>query len=250
MKLLLTFLAISISACTLYAQDTYDVIHLKNGSFYKGNITEYIPEDHALIKLLDGRLVSIQTDDIQSMNVGEEKVLKKNFDIKERGYFNNTLLGPQFGNSRYGETQATFALNTVNGYKIKGHHPGIGLGLEKHACKWYAPIYAEYSYRFLKNSFRPLIGVNGGIMVPLRKDKYRESNSQYDYKNGVFAGARIGFAAYTGPHFGLLLNLTYRYIRLEDASYIPGYYYAYARPEFTGSAELHRIGVMVGILIN
>src|SRR5690606_43040 len=113
---------------------------------YKGNITEYLPETQATIKLLDGRIVSVKAAKISSLNVGETNIIKKNFDVKPKGYFHNTLLGPQFGSGHSGNTQITFAFNMVNGYKINGHHTGLGLGLENHAGSWYAPVYADYSF--------------------------------------------------------------------------------------------------------
>lgn len=240
--LFLLFIATLVSA-----QEVYDIIYLKDGSFYKGNITEYIPTDHATIKLLDGRIIVVESQNILSLNVGDTNIIKKNFDIKSKGYFNNTLAGPQFGSSQYNNTQISFAFNTVNGYKINGHHAGIGLGLENHVGNWYAPIYADYSYHILKGSFSPMVGINGGFLVPLQSGEYGGGYSRYNYQKGGFIGGRIGFAAYTGPHFAFLLNLTYRYIHFSDATYTSPWDYQYS---FTGSADLHRVGVMVGFVIN
>jgi len=236
-------------ATWLCAQEKYDIIYLKDGSFYKGNITEFIIEDHATIKLLDGRIVVVQAEDIRSLSVGETSIIKKNFDVKSKGYYHNSLAGPQFGSSQHNQTQMTFAYNMVNGYKINGHHAGIGLGLENHVDSWYAPIYADYSYHILQGKFSPMIGAAGGFMVPLQTDQYSGSFNRYNYQKGSFIGGRLGFAAYSGPHFAFLLNLTYRYIHLSDASYSAigpfGERYSYS-----GSADLHRVGFLIGFVIN
>ncbi|NEN24380.1 hypothetical protein G3O08_12785 [Cryomorpha ignava] len=246
MKLIFTLFLFFI-ATLVSAQEAYDIINLKDGSFFKGNITEYIPEDHATIQLLDGRIISVKAENILSLNVGEASIIKKNFDIKSKGYYNNTLAGPQFGNSQNNNTQITFAFNLVNGYKLNGHHAGIGLGLENHVGSWYAPIYADYSYHISEGSFSPLVGINGGFLIPLQNEQYGGNYYQYNYEKGGFIGGRIGFAAYTGPHFAFLLNLTYRYIHLSEASYAFPFSDIHS---FTGSADLHRVGFMIGFVIN
>lgn len=244
---LIFILFIFFTATLASAQEVYDIIFLKDGSFYKGSITEYIPEDHATIKLLDDRIIIVQAENILSLDVGDANIIKKNFDVKSKGYYNNTLLGPQFGNSQNNNTQISFAFNMVNGYKTNGHHAGVGLGLENHVGNWYVPIYADYSYHILKGSFSPMVGINGGFMVPLNNDSYGSNFNKYNYEKGGFIGGRIGFAAYKGPHFAFLLNLTYRYIHLSGASYASPFADGYS---FTGSADLHRVGFMIGFVIN
>lgn len=247
MKQAFTLFLIFITA-VLSAQEAYDIVYLKNGSFYKGNVTEFNPDHRAVIQLLDGRIVTVEAASISSLKVGDTDIIKKNFDVKPKGYYHNSLLGPQFGSNSSGNTTISFAYNMVNGYKINGHHAGIGLGLENHVGSWYAPIYADYSYHFLKSSFSPLVGVNGGFMVPLQNGNYG-NYYRYNYEKGGFVGGRIGFAAYTGSHFAFSLNLTYRYIRLSDATYFMPSPFIDA-VTYNGSADLHRIGVMVGFVIN
>lgn len=250
MKLLLIILALCLSAAMLKAQEAYDIIHLKDGSFYKGDVTEYIPDDHATIKLLDGRIISVNAADIFSMSVSDNEVIKKNFDIKSKGYFHNSIVGPQFGKNDYGELQTSFAYDMVNGYKINGHHPGIGLGMEKHAGKWYMPLYADYNYQILNKRFSPIVGVNGGFMIPLEANRNENRYDAYNYTKGGFVGGRIGFVVYSNPHFAFQLNLTYRYIHLDGAEYYYGIMPFAENYTYTGSADLHRIGVMIGFLIN
>lgn len=250
MKQLLTIVVLLIGTVAIQAQEVYDLINLKDGSFYKGNVTEYIPEDHATIKLLDGRVITVKSADIASMNIADNEVIKKNFDVKSKGYFHNSLFGPQFGKSNYGNLQTSFAYNMVNGYKINGHHPGIGLGMEKHAGKWYIPLYADYSYQILNKRFSPFVGVNGGFMIPLEANNNEGWHGNYNYTKGGFIGGRIGFVVYNNPHFAFQLNLTYRYIHLDGAEYYYGIMPFAENYTYTGSADLHRIGVMIGFLIN
>lgn len=250
MKLFLTVLALWLSTAMLSAQEAYDLINLKNGSFYKGNVTEYIPNDHATIKLLDGRIITVNAADISGMTIADNEVIKKNFDIKQKGYFHNSLIGPQFGKSTYGDLQTTFAFDMVNGYKIKGHHMGIGLGMEIHAGKWYMPLYADYMYQIFNKRFSPIVGVNGGFMIPLEAHANEGWYGNYEYTKGGFVGGRIGFVVYSNSHFAFQLNLTYRYIHLDGAEYNNGIMPFANNNSITGSADLHRIGVMLGFLFN
>lgn len=244
MKLLFTFSFWILGLCLL-AQDTGDIIYLKDGSIYKGSITEYLPDKHAVIKLLDDRLVKVPAENIERMSIGRNDIIKKNFDIKKKGYFHNSLLGPQWGQTKNGDTQITFAYNMVNGYRIGNHHMGLGLGFEKHVANWYIPIYADYSYHILDGHFTPIVGVNGGFMPPLR----RNVNGEYGYSEGAFLGGRVGFVAYRNPRFAFLVNITYRHIYLDGAEYTR--FPTWNEPnEVVGSARLNRVGVMVGFVFN
>ncbi len=244
MKLLFT-LFLWILGLSLCAQGGGDIIYLKDGSIYKGSITEYLPDKHATIKLLDDRLVKVPAGDIERMSIGSEHIIKKNFDIKEKGYFHNSLLGPQWGQTENSSTQITFAYNMVNGYRIGNHHIGLGLGFEKHVGNWYIPIYADYSYHILKGHFSPVVGINGGFMPPLRRDL----KGEFGYSEGAFLGGRVGFVAYRSPKFAFLVNITYRHIYLDGAKY--NQFPIWNEPnEVVGSARLNRVGVMVGFVFN
>lgn len=242
MKLLFT-LALWLFGMCLYAQD--DIIYLKDGTIYQGSITEYVPQKRASIKLLDDRIVVVPAENIAHMSIGKDDIIKKNFDIKEKGFYHNSLLGTQWGKSETSSTQITFAYNMVNGYRIKKHHLGLGLGLEKHVGNWYIPIYADYSYHILKGHFSPVIGVNGGFMPPFRNDLQGE----FGYSEGAFVGGRVGIVAYGNPHFALLVNITYRHIFLYGAEInrFPNWNEVH---HVTGSARLNRVGVTVGFVLN
>lgn len=229
------------------AQEVVDIIHLKDGSFYKGNITEYIPTSHATIKLLDGRIISVEADKINELKLGKEKGENDAFVKKPKGYYNNVLVGPLLGRSNNAISEITFAFNMVNGYKHHGHHMGIGLGFENHGRNWYAPIYADYSYHFWESRFSPIAGFMAGFLPSLKPDNLYHMNDRFGYQKGRFVGGRIGFAAYSGPHFAFMLNFTYRYIYLSDARYTDPFT---GSDLYRGSAKLHRGGVMIGFVFN
>ncbi|HKL02684.1 MAG TPA: hypothetical protein VJ911_03375 [Cryomorphaceae bacterium] len=244
MKLILTFSLMLLAMC-LFAQSANDIIYLKDGSIYKGSITEYLPNENTTIKLLDGRIIVLKTQNISHMTIGKDVVVKKNFDIKQKGYFHNSFLGPQWGQTENSGTTISFSYNMVNGYRVGNHHMGLGLGMENHAGNWYVPIYADYSYHILKGHFSPIIGVNGGLMPPLRRD----TEGRYGYSEGAFLGGRIGFVAYRNPKVAFLVNLTYRHIYLDGAEYTRFSFWSESH-DVIGSARLNRLGVMIGVVFN
>lgn len=243
-KLFFTCL-LSLMAIGLCAQINYDIIFLKDGSIYRGHVSEYLPNDHVTMKLMDDRIITVQSEQIMKMTVGKDVVVRKRFDVKSKGYFHNSLLGLQFGNAGHYITTATFAYNTVNGYRINNHHMGLGLGIEHHIGNWYVPLYADYSFHFLKGRTSPVLGINGGFMLPLRN----EFRGQNDYSKGNFIGGRVGVVAYSNPHFAILVNLTYRYINLNGSEYVNQPWWGEWQA-VTGAAELHRVGLMLGFVIN
>ncbi len=245
MKKLLFALIFGFSAFVLHGQDGNDIIYLKDGTIYKGNITEYIPDKQATIKLLDDRIMIVKVDNIKRMSIGSDQIIRKNYELKNKGYFHNSLLGPQWGRGGYGRTHEGFVYNMVNGYRIKNHHMGLGLGMESHLGNWYAPVYADYSYHILKNHISPVVGVNGGFMLPLNND----TGSRYNYTEGSFVGGRIGVVAYSNPHFAFMFNITYRYIQLSGAEY-PAFSPWGETYDVRGKAQLHRVGIMLGFVIN
>ena len=62
--LLLIFCFISLF---IFAQDTHDVIYLKNGSVIKGQITELIPDKHVKIETSDGNIFVYTFSDVEKI---------------------------------------------------------------------------------------------------------------------------------------------------------------------------------------
>jgi hypothetical protein len=103
----------------------------------------------------------------------------------------------------------------------------------------------DYSYHLLSGYFSPVVGINGGFMAPLGENY----NDRYNYTEGSFIGGRVGILSFSNPHFAFMLNFTYRYIRLGGASY-SDFRLASENGGITGSADLHRIGFMLGFVLN
>jgi len=241
----LFFAIFGLVSMSLMAQEASDVIFLKDGSVYRGSLIEYKAEEEAIIKLLDDRTITIPYSEIYSMKVEDEKVIKKQFELKDKGFFNHTFGGLQWGRNEFNDFQTFVMLHSVNGWRIDQHHPGLGLGIENHAGNWYLPIYADYSYHILDNHTNPIIGVNGGYMMPIGDTE----GERYGYSGGYFLGGKIGLIAHSSKKVAFILYLSYRYIRLSGAEYTQfnGF------DDFNsveGEAELHRIGLSMGVAFN
>lgn len=243
------FFGLLLMICPLLAsaQTAPDVVELKNGTLYKGNITAYIPNEKVTILLLDGTIQTIAIAEIRNLSMGDRILIEKNFDLKEKGYFFNMNLGPQFGKMEEDAVQVALSWQMVNGYYIGGHHPGIGIGLDNYAGGWYLPIYLAYSYQFRNQRFSPFAGMEGGITLPLEIER---STGYYrnHFEKGVFIGGRAGLVIYNNPNFAFQLSLSYKYAHLEGKDEI---YYVIMPSTFerTRKADIHRLGVSIGFLI-
>jgi hypothetical protein len=94
--LLVTIFLISIYA---YAQESKDVVYLKNGSVIKGEITEMIPNEHIKIKTADGSLFVYSFAEIEKTEketVEDSPFKQVNTDAKG-GYYSDYFIKSSLG---------------------------------------------------------------------------------------------------------------------------------------------------------
>ena len=118
MKNTLALILCIITFNTFAQKQNDDVLYLKNGSIYRGKITEKTDQ---IIKLetYDRNVFVVQLSDIQEIK--QEESLKKPVILyKEKGYIHYTELGPLAGSNRAsnGVTTSAFSFQTTNGYKF------------------------------------------------------------------------------------------------------------------------------------
>jgi hypothetical protein len=71
---------------------------------------------------------------------------------------------------------------------------------------------------------------------------------QYGYTRGYFLGGKVGLIAHSSARVAFILNLNYRYIHLSGAEYEVFEFSGQKLVE--GMADLHRIGVSLGVAFN
>ena len=233
-----------LAATLVSGQVALDIIYLKDGTIYKGNVAEYKPGEEVIFKLIDDRIITIPTTDIYTMKVEDDRIIKKQFEIKDRGYFNQTLAGLQWGRNEFNNMVTSVQAYTLNGWQIDRRHMGLGIGIENHAGNWYTPISADYSFHILDDHTDPIVGINGGYMLPLGDNL----GEQYGYTTGYFIGGKVGLIAHSSAKFAFVLHINYRYIHLSGAEY--RFFGFREQGLIEGEADLHRIGLTMGVAFN
>ena len=111
--------------------------------------------------------------------------------------YNRTTLGLLCGK------QSSVTFNTINGYRFTPNFgAGIGLGTEFDLGDQHFSCFADVVYQLNHKSSKPFAALNFGITEPRLQNSFN--------KGGVFAGASIGVAHFTGKHFGLTTSVGYR----------------------------------------
>jgi len=194
MKLFATFIVLLLTI-GLNAQMN-SVVHLKNGSAIRGEITRE-----------DSLGISLRTRDGSTWTYPQSEIVKiEKFapEINKSGFYNKTSVGIMGG----GE-QVSASLRVVNGYSFNAHWDlGFGVGIEQLRWNPYVPLFLEGRYSIFSGATRPFIAVHGGYALPLRNMEFN--------KGGLTAGAEIGVTHYFSNHVGISTSIGYRYAYLRE----------------------------------
>ncbi len=234
------------------AQAQNDVIRLKNGSFIRGTIIEYIAGDHVKIKTEEGKIYEFPASELARAET-ESKSIPKTYAVKTKGYYNITSVGMMFGN-KYG-INVNPGLYTVNGWQWNEHlMTGLGLGIEYVEYGGKFPITADVRYNLIKGNVTPWVGILGGYTAANKGQMYYDwwgSPSVIRNYGGITTGANFGIRAYCGPHVGITANIGYRFQKLK-ARYNETFWNGFEEVthEVTSKTYLNRFSMGFGLLFN
>ncbi len=195
-----------IASVSVQAQD---VVKLKDGSFIRGTIIEYIAGDHVRIKTEEGKVYEYPADAIARTDVGNAGTGRSASTLvpKTKGFYNITGLGLSIGNY-YSSLRANPGLYTVNGWQWTPHlMTGIGTGIEYLNYAVRVPLTADVRWKFGKGNVNAYVGASAGYTVSAKAnnryyyDGYTTQNSR-EY-GGITTGAKVGFMTQIGAHLGL-----------------------------------------------
>ena len=189
-----------------FAQQQEDVIYLKNGWIIRGEITSKNQET-ITIKTQDRNVFVFKIDEI--LNTNKEDV-PPSFNLKEKGFFHFTELGP-LASQNTGELNvntSAFSFQTINGLKFNPHFGvGLGVGIDLYATQTFIPAFATIRGDLTsKKQFVPFYFVDYG---------YGFNGTTNTLPNTSFNGGSV-FATGLGLKIGLsekagvLISLGYR----------------------------------------
>lgn len=250
-KALFTFIAAIFLTISSFAQGNMeDVVYLKDGSIYRGQIQELIPNQSLKIELLGGSIIVLQMNDVtkitkeaktQSTYMASDRKYeayayksdstRKAFTPRKKGYFFQSQL--LFENLQGG-------LRIINGYKFgRFGYLGIGVGVDfllkdnfvinqtgpayANLTGVYLPLFLYHQGDILNKKITPFYTVEAGVaMSPpgggLPFDGgFGSSNRRLAAIGGL--GFGVKFNTKRRVHFSLLANMNFKAIRYSEDYY-------------------------------
>jgi hypothetical protein len=242
----------------LHAQN--DIVRLKNGSFIRGTIIEYIAGDHVKIQTVEGKIYEFPASEIERADAGSGGVtsvrrIPKEYEIKTEGYYNVTSIGLMFGSAMWGP-QVNPGVYTVNGWQWNPHlQTGLGIGMEYFDFGGKMPITADVRFNILKGKVTPFFGGHAGYTVATSKtgrhwDWWGEPLNNRNF-GGITSGLVFGFRSYCGPHLAITMHGGYRFQKFRsiyDEQFWNGA--EMITHEVESKSYLHRFNLSFGLQFN
>jgi len=247
-EFLITILAL-FTVNFIYSQNN-DVITLKDGTVYKGTLSEYNPKENTVMVLADGRTITTASTDINKITEKNHKIFIR---PKQRGYFHTSSIGFLLGTGTY-QNQVNFQYNMINGYQHKSLYIGAGTGVETMKDQMLCPIFLETSYALGKKRCQPFIsGALGRVYNFSADDSGRQDLGYYnqEYDRGNMAVVSFGLKTQNTDGLSFICSAGYRYYDLKGS---------FNNREWDGLSWIqypvktntytHRFNLKIGILFN
>lgn len=202
--LLLSFFMSLLFQVRAQEQIHYDVIYLKNGSEFRGELLEY-EADYVKLRALGGRELTFQHKQIKK--IVQEPIKgkwkeRKPYEFKEQGVYKAI-----FGSI----TAGTFAWNDefASGLGFKGvvgyqwnrwFGAGLGLGIENYYLnhgETVYPLFAEVRGYLSKENVAPYYSVSGGYSFTIKNEEAGISEASGGYLIHPAFGLRLGGSSKT-----------------------------------------------------
>ncbi len=166
--LLLTAFLLAFTLCAYAQKKAEDVVYMKNGDTYKGEIVRYVQGDKMQFRQTDGNEIELMEKDIRKIVQGTEyeavvegstAVASKNTPVKLRtkGIYNTTSLLFALGSSDANGIALGAGLGNVTGYMLATWlGAGIGIGVDNYARRGETiyPVFGELRTYFPSKTTR------------------------------------------------------------------------------------------------
>jgi hypothetical protein len=238
--LIVVALLTGIQMGNLNAQTREDAVYLKDGSVFRGKVTENISGVKTTIET-EGRNTFVLPDSLIKMILFDQVIPQK-----ER-VNNASPVEMAASVNFYGGSENSGGFTFITSY----HFPfrlstGVGVGIE-----WFdrqqIPFMADVKYYFLKGSWSPCLYAQGGYAVPLSKN---DEQSYQEYYGGMLAGAGAGMRFNFNKRNALVFNFGYRYQKTKTLSGYYGWLSSYPQYETERYDTYNRLTFSFGFLFN
>lgn len=228
-----------------------DVVYLKNGSIFRGQIEAYEIDKELKLRLDKNKLVIFKAENIKRIvqeATEEEKLVeneedlkpKKEYAFKERGIFYGSHVGYIGGNNTFGEYTSGLNLHAYGGFhfhRLLGAGLGIGVDFYNVNLGSVIPIYGMARGYLKATNVSPYYQLAAGFGIPIK-----EENSFFTDLNGGYyispeIGIRIGGSAETNMTVGIGLQW-------QKATFIQDFDELRIEDEYTFRRFNFKIGVL------
>ncbi|MEM0997669.1 MAG: hypothetical protein AAGN35_11335 [Bacteroidota bacterium] len=226
-----------------------DAVFLKDGSVIRGTLKEHLVGKSTTITTADGRERTFKHDLVKDVSIHG---YKPSVTVKEKGYYNNTTIGLNFGASPYGDVFVDPSFLMVQGYQFNGQmQVGIGTGIEFLQVDGPSlPFFGEYTYFLRPEGFSPFVSAQAGYAMGL--NRARSWRGEINPRaHGILSGIQFGIRNYGRQTVGWTLSLGYRYQQVNrtiNEEFWTGGDFTTLKVRET--AHTHRFGVRFGILFH
>ncbi|MDA0195432.1 MAG: hypothetical protein O2887_05425 [Bacteroidetes bacterium] len=192
----LLFILFTFVIFTAIAQEQTpkDVIKFKDGSEYRGKITEYVADQRIIIEVA-GNSITVDGEDFANIkDIGFDKLGYKN---KSRGLWHEMNLGVTVGKSNdFSTAEAHPSILVINGFQFNRFlGVGLGTGYQVHNQLNIIPVYASFRGDVLDSRVTPFYYLDAGYGFGVKKGDNVYFNNEVDVKGGFLvspgAGVRI-----------------------------------------------------------
>jgi hypothetical protein len=220
-QLLLFILGLPVSA---FCQ-TFDVIYLKDSTVVEGTILEMDTRSQVKIQTPDKQVYIIDAARVERIVTVPGKLprARGDYQIKDRGFFNETEVGLHFGMTSeqyyyyYRAVAATFSFRCTNGYQLNRYlRAGLGFGLEVYQSYPFTPVFARAGGSLFDGAVSALYWAEAG-----KGFGWDEIDTVFNYYGGLTWGAGTGmrFNSRGRVSFQILMGVRSLAARFETYDY-------------------------------
>lgn len=226
-----------------------DVVYLKNGSIFRGQIAAYDQQELRL-RLDENQVVVFDAKNIkkiiqianESEKTEKEIEQKKSYAFKEHGVYFHSSLGYIGGNNLWGTYIDAFNVHTQVGYQFNrliGAGIGAGVDFYNIGLGSIIPIYGTARGYLKKSNVSPFYQLAAGFGIPIKN----ENNAFTDSKGGYYLAPELGFRFGASDEANMTLGIG---LTWQKATYITTFGDTVTRNE--DNYTFRRFNLKIGVL--
>jgi hypothetical protein len=137
-----------------------DVVYLKNGSIFKGEILDYHPDKQLKLELSNsGIIITLESKKVKKIIQGDVdsvnlKRVERPYHFREKGFYNATYVMANAGGSAFDVTETNYGFGVQTSFGYQFHRllgVGVGIGM-------------DYYYKGSGENFMPVFGEVRGYL--------------------------------------------------------------------------------------